>query len=328
MMTDRELLLTLLRTALWDEPVPESLVGVPEDQWHSMYALAQAQGVHVLLFGSIQKLPPSVHVPESLATDLMAQVFAAQKNYQLHLATVQQMTACFKGAGIHGSLLKGLAVSRMYPAPALRLCGDIDWYFPSEHDWDTASQVMMDRGISLTLDSDADVHYTYNGIVIEHHRHWNHLYSQCRMGKLDSEEKWLFMLYSHLWRHIIGKGAGMRQVCDQAMACRYFRERIDRERFMVLVKGCRARRWVRLIDSLLVDRLGMDANYASFGCKGKNRDIERLMDIIFDAGDLGKKNGFFQGIGPRLYIGMKYTPFSYIRRFLLLVFGRINRIKD
>lgn len=325
-MTDRELLLSLLRCALWDAPLPEHLETVAGEQWNSMYALAQAQGVHVLLLGPVQKLPQSVHVPASLATDLMAQAFAAQKNFQLHMATVQQMTGFFKEAGVHGSLLKGVAVSRMYPAPARRLCGDIDWYFPTAQDWDGASQVMMEKGVSLTLDSDADVHYSYNGIVIEHHRHWNHLYSQRRLGRLDSDEKWLFMLYSHLWRHIIGKGAGMRQVCDQAMACRFFSERIDRERFMVLVRKCRAGRWVRLIDSMLVEKLGMPEEYAAFGCR--RGDIDRLMDIIFDAGDLGNGNGFFSGMAPRLYFGMKYTPYSYIRRFLLLVLGRINRIKD
>lgn len=328
-MTDRNILLDLLHASIWEQPLTVPVNDITAHQWKRVYKLAQIQGVHVLLYNVIQKLPESVKAISCIIPDLIAQTVAAEKNYKVHRKLVDFMASTFSKAKINAVLMKGIEFAAMYPDPAHRLYGDIDWYFPTESDWRRAAQLAMNSGCRLITDSDSDVHYIYGNVVIEHHRQWNQLYSEKRVGMLDSNEKRLFMHYSHLWKHIIGKGVGLRQLCDLSLACKYYRERMDNGKFIEIIRNCHAESWIRLTDCLLYKYMALPLQYTTFPGDCENADTEELLDAVFHDGNLGNEAGFASGLNRRLQLCLKYAPREYGRRVLRLTWGKvINGIKN
>ena len=66
-------------------------------------------------------------------------------------------------------LQKGQGVALLYEKPALRQCGDIDFYFLSETESQAAARLMQQKGCRLHTAPDGSVCYRWQGIEIEHH---------------------------------------------------------------------------------------------------------------------------------------------------------------
>lgn len=313
-MNSFNLTLSLLRAALWKEsagPVQLSL-----DEWGELYRTSCAQGVHTLVFDAFC---PGCVPPQPLLAKWVAQVESAEKDFERRCLVQEELCRLWTANGIKFSVMKGLSVAALYPHPSHRLSGDIDFYFPDTQSWERAETLA--KGMAkVSLDSDGDIHYLWRNVIIEHHRHWSHLSRNVEEG----EEDILLMLSSHILRHSMIGGAGLRQLADFAVATRSLYGRYDKYAFADRMCRLGLEKWSRLLSAVMDSCFGIPEEELSFA--PDRRYLERYMSLVQKDGNLGKENEhLFSGTLPRFLLFSKVCPWEYLARWRNLAEGRINR---
>lgn len=154
---------------------------------------------------------------------------------------------------------------------------------------------------------------------------------------VPSPQTTLLMLSAHIFKHAAGRGIGLRQLCDMAVASRRYVPLIPPGEMDAIFRAAGLARWNRMLYSFLTLRLGLEAEYVplsgDFVPSGKL--ASKLEKIILDGGNFGKHTS---GVASRR--GPAVTALSFLRRarftlsiapretsalILTLVKGRISR---
>ena len=176
-----------------------------------------------------------------------------------------------------------------------------------------AAELVRNRGAKVETMPDGSQNYEWEGIEIEQHptivdlcsprtRKW--------LGELDDDPGFIpstladgllvpspelnaLLLNSHILKHTLGKGIGLRQMCDLAMVyhqisgaagCDEYGERIFR-----LYRRGRILKWSSLLHSFLVDIIGLRKEELPYS----ERDVspEPLLRIVEEGGNFGQYRG-------------------------------------
>lgn len=324
-MNSFELTMALLRSALWGEDVPKE--DWSEGWWEEIYEVSRSQGVHTLIFDAFR---PECVPPRMLLAKWVVDIERTEAGSRKVNAVQKELSGILDRAGIRHTVLKGSAIARLYPRPEHRPCGDIDLFFPDADGFDRALSIAKRIG-DPEADSDGDIHYFCKGVVIEHHRSWNHLSSRVASGmeaglsnvELCPEDT-LLMLYGHILRHSLVGGAGLRQLTDLAVATRRLYGKYDMEAFRQRMDGLKLGKWGMLMAAVLNDCLGVPEIELPF--QADRTQLSAFMDLVFRDGDLGKENeGFFKSFIPRTRLFLKLTPGEFFARWASLSKGRIRK---
>lgn len=346
--------LSLLRRSLWDTPLEEGLFPLSEDEWEALHAFAVRQAVSAVVFDSVSKMPREI----APSTALLARwVLSVQRQEDISVAmeaAVRVQAGWWREAGITAVQLKGQSIAAFYPCPQHRMCGDIDWYFPTEGDWDAALELVRSKSLATEKDSDGDVHYVWEGIVVEHHRRWDHLssarsrrylremeadYDMVGEANVLPAELNLLMINVHILKHAMVLGVGFRQVCDLAVMCRALHDVVDAGRYRDMITRTGLEKWTEMMHSVLVDVLSMPEEYLPYPLEN-HRDIARFTDLVMRDGNLGmhRDGDGYQGRGrlgrlaymaggymDRAGLFLRYAPGEFISRGWNLLAGRLSR---
>lgn len=90
--------------------------------------MAADQGVCAVIGDGMERLPEELRPPRELRLRWALTAERQEKRYRRQQEKAAKMAAVFAENGIRLLLLKGLGLSRNYPVPAHRECGDIDIY--------------------------------------------------------------------------------------------------------------------------------------------------------------------------------------------------------
>lgn len=323
-MDSFDITLTLLRSSLWGTESPDLNLG--DGWWEEIFEISKSQGVHTLLPDSFRKgcVPPK----HTLARWLV-EVEHAEKAYSRVEAVGEELSEKWAAAGIRSAILKGTSVASMYPRPNHRLSGDIDFYFPDADGFSRANRIARQLS-DLGTDSDGDTHYLFKGVVVEHHSGWSHLSSHSAY-KLDARldgnrlipEDTLLMLSSHILRHSLVGGAGLRQLADLAVATRFFNGKYDKTAFAERLKSLGLMKWAGLLSAVM---------YGSFGVPKEELPVvpdtefyRRFIGLVRFDGDLGKEGrGLFAGFFRRILLFLRIAPKECFARYFFLSVGRMR----
>ena len=145
--------------------------------------------------------------------------------------------------------MKGSVVRDWYPVPALRSMGDIDFIIHTE-DRDIVDRIMtQELGYAKFVDNHAVWTYYINDLAFEVHDQmfyehltntfdyigyfdniWTHIRPGCVFGQKSEliyipEEDYHFLyLMTHLAKHVVNKGSGLRSYLDLVMFVQHFPE--------------------------------------------------------------------------------------------------------
>ncbi|MDO5442419.1 MAG: nucleotidyltransferase family protein [Bacteroidia bacterium] len=305
-------------------------------EWQELYVQSNRHTVLGIVFDGLQELPSGEgRIPMPLFAKWAVEVEGTEKAWKLQHAIVEAQKAAWEKRGIKGVVLKGQTVAAMYPHPERRTSGDIDWWFGDENDWRKANEIAAANAGSLTEDSDGDVHYTFKGVVVEHHRKWNDASSRKARKALaglkpDIPEATLAMLELHILKHAMVMGIGMRQVCDLVMARRWFEGKYDTSAFEELMGCCGLAKWNALLDGLIEKCFGPGKCYDESTADAD--DVGRLLELILADGNFGLEHGRGAGcvigsVWGRAGFFMKYAPREFLWRLGRLTIGRLKRKK-
>jgi len=142
--------------------------------WPQLYDTAKAQGVSAIVFDGISAIIdryPEVNVsmPRHLKLRWLSIVDSVEKKYAKQERIARKLADICNDAGIDTVLFKGLGLSRLYPIPNHRECGDIDIY-ACNGEAQRLDDAIVASGAKIKHISQKHTELFVNGITIESHR--------------------------------------------------------------------------------------------------------------------------------------------------------------
>lgn len=307
-------LLVLLRAGLWErEPDDISCFRSPSFSWESLFRLARQQTVTGLVFNGLQYLPDSLLPPEPMLIRWAAESDAIERR-NIHMnKCLDELYSFFRKRGLNPILQKGQGTARFYERPLLRECGDIDFYFNNVRAWDFAHTYIRRLKINVRRQPDRSLFYSWRGVTVEHHKRLFDVYNpflQDFLNRLEHENgcqgvrlspdfdvdvtvpspfSELLLLNLHILKHSLGRGIGLRQLCDMARACYKLHDVIDSDKMKSVSVRLGLHRWNPLLHAFLVECLGLPVGCLPYSDVAPA--ARPLSDIVWRGGNFGQHYG-------------------------------------
>ena len=201
-------------------------------------------------------------------------------------------------------LLKGLGLSRDYPVPAHRECGDIDIYLYGQSD--KGDRILHEIGAHLYFDVPKHSEYVWDGVLIENHR----TILNVRRNRTERELNALLVrllekdgthglvpgiqtppatfnaifLIRHAAVHFQKEGIVPWHLCDWACFLTRHWDEIDHALFRTAMEDYRMDRFADLMTAAAVEYLGAEVPGPECEAGMLGRFMEEVLDPVADAG--------------------------------------------
>lgn len=320
MRLDKEtiVLLALVRAGLWERPADlGDMLPLTRQEWRCVWQMARCQTVAGLVYRGLANLPAPLLPPDELLFRWVAEADRIERAGNHHNRCVAELTEMFLSQGVRPVLLKGQGVACLYEYPLLREAGDIDLCFLTPQERAEAADILRAQGVSLQSAPDGSLSYMWRGVEVEHHaattclcapkakRYLHSLENECDFIHLPlggnreqtvivpSPMLTLVILNAHILHHAIGRGVGLRQLCDMARAYHSLMGRVDADSLIHAYEHLGLMRWSRLLHSFLVLYLGLNPSCLPMAGgdgaqSGALESPEALLKIVLGGGNFGK----------------------------------------
>ena len=305
-------LFTLLRIGLGvAEPQPSGFA-LSAEGWERLYCIAAEQSVLGIAYAGIERLPKDAQPPMELAFQWASETETVRGHNRLVNAEASRLTELFAAAGRKTAVLKGPANAMLYPDPLSRQCGDIDLWV--EGGRKNVLKLLKEKNLilgelSLMMLYAAPHHVDLapgpDGIHVEIHfepssgnkdpfanrRMMRYLAGEIAKAGMSPEGFYvpsmkfaLVMQLSHIQRHFISMGIGLRQIVDYYVLLQNSTETDRAEvaarlRAFGLIHMAGALMWV------LGEKLGLERNRML--CKPDAFRGRWLLSKVFAGGNFG-----------------------------------------
>lgn len=300
------ILLILLRAGLWViEPSKKELALFPlnEEEWQEVYGLAKEQTVIGPVFQGICLLPDDIMPSMDLLQLWVAHVDNIEQMNRKVNKIVGELITFFNEKGQYAIVLKGQGTARLYEHPLQRSCGDIDLYFRTEEERNCALDEIRNLGLSPSKMPDGAYSFKWKSIDIEIHQNLldihnpflqkdirNLIEKESFNGHLPSPLLHLLLLNTHILKHLMGHGIGLRQFADMARAYHAQKGHYQENEYLRICSGWGIVTWTKEMNGILVQHLGLPESVLP-GDMHTNIYTDILMEKILQGGNFGKYSG-------------------------------------
>lgn len=314
-MTSEEeytVLTALLRAGLWEKEADLSAFppALTEKDWCQVLDLARRQTVTGLVYRGLDHLPDQFLPAEEILLRLTAEADRIERVNRHMDEAVCSLFTFFGELGLHPILLKGQGVGILYDHPLLRVAGDIDLCFTDRQESERAQMLVCEAGLHPEKKPDGSLAYQWNGIDVEHHPELTDLcnpFTKSCVKKQECDRSYvrltpktechtvvavpapalnLLSLNTHILKHAMGRGIGLRQLCDMARAYHTLHDKTDGNEVRETYRYCGLLRWSRLLHSFLVNDLGMPVSDLPY--EERLITADPLREIILRGGNFGQ----------------------------------------
>jgi hypothetical protein len=204
-------------------------------EWHSLFKEAKDHGVHLLITYSLKK-KSLVFGDENLTKAYNDLLYITMLYHASSISIIDKFLDKIEQKGIEIMVLKGYYFQSLYPYPALRIMGDVD-FFVKHEDLNQIDEILRELCYTKYKESDSDTHHIYfhpNYIMIEIHfailnkffddeqkafeaTVWNERVIKNikgRLCKVPSEVNHAIYCCLHMMSHLRSSGFGLRHLCD------------------------------------------------------------------------------------------------------------------
>ena len=199
--------------------------------WHILLHMAKVQTLTGVLWDGVRRLPEDQRPPDDVFQEWERLADKIGEVYRRHEQRVAELEAFLSEKGLHGCILKGVGLSRLYPVPERRMSGDIDVWIQGRRE--DILRRLTQEGVPvyeiLYQECKADL---FVDTVVEVHFRPSKAYNPFRNARLqrclrkmspirdDAALSWPDALFNavycmaHMYRHYLEGGLGMRQMMD------------------------------------------------------------------------------------------------------------------
>ena len=322
----RQALLALLRAGLWEREVDDtSSFPLSDEDWAELFVLSREQTVSGMVFQGVCRLPDGLMPPGDVLARWVAEADAIECRNRRTDQVLAGLGRWFRDGDLNPVLLKGQGVALLYETPLLRECGDVDLYFNNRRAFDAALRYVREAGLAVEHEADGGVFYRWQGVPVEHHRRLLDVHDpflQRYVGGLElhygygeavspSVPAWrmtvpspflnLLSLDLHILKHALGRGVGLRQLCDLARVCFRQHGEVEAAEMKAACLRLGLAEWDRLLFAFLTGPLGMPS--ACLPYPAVAADVRPLLDIVWRGGNFGR---YRAGLGKAEARGRKW----------------------
>ena len=308
-MTDSaKILFQLLRAALGGE----TEISLPNDvDWNEVIDISFDQGVAAIAVDGLQKLyeaNPGLELEidseelEDLKYEWFGEVMSSEDDYQKYESVIESLANILFSHNQKLLLLKGYALSQVYPIPEHRSLGDIDIYQGQEGDG-----AFRAAGINVRAEYHKHSSFTVDDVTVENHLKFlddikhrsNRKFEQILQQLNDSKEypkeeltvgnqkillpnptfNALFLL-RHAGEHFAAHEICLRQILDFGLFISSNNSKIDWPYVLKIFCEEKMMPFYDAIGTICVEHLGMDLS-AFEGVTINKPLAERVLDDIF-----------------------------------------------
>lgn len=326
-------LMTLLRAGLWEkEPDDLSLFPLSDKDWTELFRMARWQAVTGIVYLGVCRLPEGMWPPEKV---MLQWTVAIDRIERRNRKVNEVLTELYGEWQDYETPLvqKGQGVALFYEHPLWRECGDIDLYFSVGKHAEETVAMMNTRGVSVKKSPDGSVFYRWKGVEVEHHTRLVDIYNPFvrsylkRLETAEGREVYclpeqggkievpspalnLLLINAHILKHALGRGIGLRQLCDMARACYCLHAKVTAGTMERIARRTGMRKWNRLLHAFLVEHLGLPADCLPYPARSVTS--RPLWSIVWKGGNFG-----MYPEGKRLLSGNRWTnKVNTLRSFL------------
>ncbi|MGJ1266932.1 nucleotidyltransferase domain-containing protein [Sphingobacterium spiritivorum] len=283
-----EVFFKLLRSGLWGTPIDEkSTFSLTDEEWESLFVMCINQTVEAIVFDALERLDPSFLPPKSLLLKWVVRVEKTVQRNRTMNSVISEQIALFEKSGIRAVLLKGQGLATLYDNPDSRTCGDIDWYFSNPQEYNRAYQLIKDMQIDICKTAGYSACYMWKGIEIDHHQRIFDIYNpfcksylkelernECKnsIHVRDKDSTWLLpapvlnilQVNTHILKHQLSFGIGLRQLCDAARLYYVHHHYLDGAYLKKIYTKVGIIRWIYLLHDILHRYIGLPKDFLPF----------------------------------------------------------------
>lgn len=227
---NEELFFMLLRYAMGiSEELPATL---SEADWRRGYQMAKRQALVGVMYAGIKRMPETLRPPRPLLLQWYGEAERVAKANRLASEEARRCSRLFADRGRQTCILKGQGNARLYPDPSVRTPGDIDIWV--EGGRESVIGLLQQMGVHGRLMGHHVEIGSAHGVPVEVHFRpasgsWNPFINRTLQQWLEREiavtEEWdgyrvptarfnRVMQLSHLLRHVVSSGVGLRHLMD------------------------------------------------------------------------------------------------------------------
>ena len=336
----RDVFFSLLRSSLWGSELDIDIANFSSKDLGGVVKMAKSQTVLGLIAHELMTRNEFADLLGSESRERLTMM--VQENfftYQRLNAVLLTIVLELRKHGIDPVLLKGQGISKYYPIPELRQCGDIDIYVGQEK-FEKACDVI--GAMSTPEDHQGDIpslkhyHTRIGHAFIEIHRYtdvywpkrYDRVYQKISDAGMHSDlvpldfggvsvmspsvDFNIFFIFNHFWHHFIADGVGLRQLCDWVRLLHVNHGHIDLDYLSdVLCKMNLMKEW-QVFGYIAVNTLELPSDEMPFYEPKYKKTAEKVLDLIILEGNFGKENmkGYSR---PKGYVAGKW--YSFKKRF-------------
>lgn len=169
MDTTTQQMISLLRFSL--SGITPDLLPTTEQEWEKLFWLSRKHGVVTMVNDAAEKLPPDQQPQGDIALSWTLSAERTRYHYNHQAQVLDTLRSRAAAEGLTLGLIKGMSLSRYYPSPSSRPCGDIDIFFLP------LTQQNYERGNTILGCPDAALdgkhaEVTIDGVQVENHLHF------------------------------------------------------------------------------------------------------------------------------------------------------------
>lgn len=251
---------------------------VSPESWERIYRMAADHGLSAVVWDGICRLPAAQQPPRETRIRWALSAEKLEERYRRQQETASKLAARFSEEGLRMLLLKGLGLSRDYPIPEHRECGDIDIYLYGESD--KGDRILHEIGAHPYFDVPKHSEYVWDGVLIENHR----TILNVRRNRTERELNAVLVrllekegthglapgiqapratfnaifLIRHAAVHFQKEGIVLRHLCDWACFLTRHWDEIDHALFRTAMEDYRMDRFADLMTAAAVEYLGAE----------------------------------------------------------------------
>ena len=161
----QETFLTFVGNALFDTRCDAASVAAwDRADWEALFRLAARQGVLAVVYDAVSLLPKENRPPRNLNLQWALSVENIENRYCMQLANGAELAGLWTAAGFRPVVLKGFAVSRYYPVPEHRECGDFDCFLGQDRE--LGDSIAVGAGAVLEESGYKHAHILDKGLMV------------------------------------------------------------------------------------------------------------------------------------------------------------------
>ena len=287
-------MLALLRSSL--NATPPDLLPADDSEWEKLFWLARKHGVVTMINDAIEQLPAAQQPQGDIALSWSLSAERTHYHYQHQAQVLALLRQRADQQGLRLGLIKGMSLSRHYPIPCSRACGDIDIFFlPLNTDNYQRGNALLGCPDAALDGKHAEV--TIDGVQVENHLHFLDLnyISQRRAeryilsslsrvspeGYLDPMANLVYLLM-HTVCHLTAKfKLPLRNIIDWGIFLRANADQLDPASCRALMRRIGMLPAFNILTSLAGEFVGADFHVFIKGSLPPD-DIHRMRELILE----------------------------------------------